>query len=237
MFSNLDRLPPHCARRANKRKSDSPKQQEPRKRARHGGPVGRPRKSERQASNSHPDAVKDTEEKDQSLSQDTAEEEVPQMVTRRTTHRSAASTLGSSTPASAGPKQRQDTVVTNDVAMKAAIVGAIDGEDTTAGHEASAPAPTTSALKQSLVAKLKVGRFPAAVEDKPKSAASTTMPESQLSDTDLLAIGLSKTSSPARRSSRKKLSTPKSAKMQPPVKSSDTPNGSGKFFILPNSTS
>ncbi|CAO2648597.1 Nn.00g078640.m01.CDS01 [Neocucurbitaria sp. VM-36] len=227
--SNLDRLPPGSARRTNKRKSESLVQQDQRKRGRHGGIVGRPRKSEQQAAKFDQDMVKASQEKEQSLSQSVAEE-APRMTTRRTARRSAASTLNSSTSQNSvsvqdGPKKRPKTVEGEDVVMEDADRDDINGEDTTAGHEAHAPAATPFAKKPTPFARAKVAT-PIKSDAQPHSVSSTSVPQLPLSDTDLLAIGLSKTSSPARRSNRKQPKTPKSVIMQQSGKSTlNTPKG------------
>ncbi|CAN9377156.1 unnamed protein product [Alternaria alternata] len=89
--SNLDRLPPN-SRKSNKRKSEPTVQSGDRKRGKHGGIVGRPRKSEqRKGQESQHDTASPQEE--------TAidAEDPPQMTTRRATRQTAAANLGTLT--------------------------------------------------------------------------------------------------------------------------------------------
>ncbi|KAF1844628.1 uncharacterized protein K460DRAFT_335547 [Cucurbitaria berberidis CBS 394.84] len=170
--SNLDRLPPGLARGPNKRKSEPLSQQGPRKR-------GRPRKSE-QIMCSDQKADKGTEENtQQSSSQDATEKQTPRMTTRRTTRHSAATI-------SNAPKEGEKPAE-EDVDM-----GGID-----------IPREDIRTPRQDITPR---------VDTKPKSSVDTS-PRVDLmtgedtnaghegpSANDLLAIGLSKTSSPVQRS-------------------------------------
>ncbi|CAN9353627.1 unnamed protein product [Alternaria sp. RS040] len=89
--SNLDRLPPN-SRRPNKRKSEPTVQSGDRKRGKHGGIVGRPRKSEqRKGQESQHDTASPQEETAIDVG------DLPQMTTRRATRQTAAANLGTLT--------------------------------------------------------------------------------------------------------------------------------------------
>ncbi|OWY51164.1 hypothetical protein AALT_g4450 [Alternaria alternata] len=89
--SNLDRLPPN-SRKSNKRKSEPTVQSGDRKRGKHGGIVGRPRKSEQRKGQ---ESQHDTASPQGETAIDA--EDPPQMTTRRATRQTAAANLGTLT--------------------------------------------------------------------------------------------------------------------------------------------
>lgn len=210
--SNLDRLPPN-SRKVSKRKSKPTSQAEgPLKKRK----VGRPRKSEQLGGSVN----------EQSPQSNMAEaEELPRMTTRRTTRRSAAASV-QETPKSApevqpepekpAVVQAEDDKIVGDTAVEIeanlhtrtssahgredAVMSGVE-KDATAGREEQkgqeevhAPVPTDSASK--LGAPSATDSRPSSVTPAATTPRSTKKTAPQISDHDLLNIGLRKTSSP-----------------------------------------
>ncbi|KAF2826268.1 hypothetical protein CC86DRAFT_370326 [Ophiobolus disseminans] len=205
--SNLDKLPPNAYRK-NKRKSEAAAHQgPPRKR-------GRPRKvdveknAEKAAENSIAKEPSTTLEDNIVV-----EEEPPSMATRRTTRRSAAGNVNPPTPAKPDtpkptPNKLQQLAEDEDETMVD-----VDGEDATTSHKAPSPAP-------------------AQPEEQPvptsstKADLSTPKKVSQDTDADRSALGLRKTSSSRKRSTRQQHIA------EEPAKGMNTlPNGTSKTAL------
>jgi hypothetical protein len=210
--SNLDKLPPNSLRK-NKRKSEAAIQQEPpRKR-------GRPRKVEveKGADNTEEGAADGTNSAEKAA----VEEEAPRMATRRTTRRSTAANLDPPVPEKAETakpttKKQQKPVVDADETMVD-----VDDEDTTAGHDASAPAPAPTANRTTpRSTRTKVQPVP---ETSSQPTIATPENASQASSVDLLALGLRKTSSAPKHAEPKQPATP-----QLPKEVEHQRNGTGK---------
>jgi hypothetical protein len=193
--SNLDKLPP-SSRKSNKRKSEPSTSSGDRKRGKHGGIVGRPRKSEQRGGRqSHQEPV-------QKQGGNAAEtEQEPQMITRRTTRRSAAANLNapvsSKTAAKPAAKPPIKTLLSRPLqtptelpkvqpqpgnyaaANEDEVMSEVEHYATATGDETIAPTPDAS----------KAHATP--------SYTLEGMPSPQLSDNHLLSIGLNCTSSPA----------------------------------------
>ncbi|KAG9195539.1 hypothetical protein G6011_00660 [Alternaria panax] len=108
--SNLDRLPPN-SRKSNKRRSEPTLPSGDRKRGKHGGIVGRPKKSEqRKGQKSHQGSVSPQQESTIDA------KEPPQMITRRATRQSTAADL--STSVSSKPTAKTQTDVPADCSTR-----------------------------------------------------------------------------------------------------------------------
>jgi hypothetical protein len=221
--SNLDKLPP-SSRKSIKRKSEPTAPSGDRKRGKNGGIVGRPRKSEQHGDRAlhqerfeQGDAVKETEDP-------------PQMITRRTTRKSAAANLNASTPAKSPVEQPLATpkepsgVPKNPKRSSAPVEDELMGgteEHATATHEED-PKPTSKS-------------------NEPRATTSYTaesIPPPQVSVNNLLSIGLNRTSSPAldsQPSLRQPYKSPHQSAPSPPLLTSvakkPTTNGTGSTHV------
>ncbi|KAI4946499.1 hypothetical protein J4E91_007187 [Alternaria rosae] len=193
--SNLDKLPPN-SRMSIKRKSEPTVTSGDRKRGKHGGIVGRPRKSEQHGSHSS-----DQEPFQQQDEHITETEDPPQMVTRRTTRRSAAANLDAS------EISKTDATSTAKLPIKASVEQPLS---TSKKPSKSKPTLKRSSAPDEDELMSGVEDYAAASREetlKPTtniSEASTTpsyalgsIAPSQLPDNHFLSIGISRTSSPA----------------------------------------
>lgn len=222
--SNLDRLPPGLVRRPTKRKSEEvPLDQ--RKRGRHGGVIGRPRKSETRSPGTIHDVNKDAEKKGHLLAHEEAQvrdmEEEPQMVTRRTTRRSTTSNQNDSasekptdiqSPPNA-PKKHSKSTGDKDVTMKDGNRIDVNFEDTTVGHEFHVPSPSSiipTSLPSIKNASSSSGRLGQ------QSTISTEQSQPQRPETQTLSTGTRNADSPSANPKRKRkqraMQTPTQAK-------------------------
>ncbi|KAH7392803.1 hypothetical protein BKA66DRAFT_312737 [Pyrenochaeta sp. MPI-SDFR-AT-0127] len=193
--SNLDRLPPGLVRRPLKRKSEPVAPLDQRKRGRHGGVIGRPRKSESKVIATSRDA-----EKERALTHEEAEE-TPQMVTRRATRRSGVSNMNTSaSEKSAGiqssphaPNPKIKPAGDNDVSMEDLDNTHGNIEGSTADHqERQASAPGSSTSSPPSVAK-KIGA--SSRRSRPQSAISMTLSQPHRPEDGSLTVGKRKRNS------------------------------------------
>ncbi|KAI4649499.1 hypothetical protein J4E93_003819 [Alternaria ventricosa] len=193
--SNLDKLPPN-SRKSIKRKSEPTATSGDRKRGKHGGIVGRPRKSEQQGSDTSDQAP--VQQEDENV---TRTEDPPQMVTRRATRRSAAANLNAS------ETSKPDATSTANSPIKAPVdqplstskkpskskrnprkPSAPDEDEIMSGTEDGATASREETLKPTPIVR-EASSTP--------SYALGSVATSQLPDNHFLSIGISRTSSPA----------------------------------------
>ncbi|KAI4924125.1 hypothetical protein J4E85_008285 [Alternaria conjuncta] len=193
--SNLDKLPPN-SRKSIKRKSEPTATSGDRKRGKHGGIVGRPRKSEQQESDTSDQAP--VQQEDENV---TRTEDPPQMVTRRATRRSAAANLNAS------ETNKPDATSTANSPIKAPVdqplstskkpskskrnprkSSAPDEDEVMSGTEDRETASREETLKPTPIVR--------EASSTPSYALGSVAP-SQLPDNHFLSIGISRTSSPA----------------------------------------
>ncbi|KAI4693884.1 uncharacterized protein J4E84_002460 [Alternaria hordeiaustralica] len=193
--SNLDKLPPN-SRKSIKRKSEPTATSGDRKRGKHGGIVGRPRKSEQQGSDTSDQAP--VQQEDENV---TRTEDPPQMVTRRATRRSAAANLNAS------ETNKPDATSTANSPIKAPVdqplstskkpskskrnprkSSAPDEDEVMSGTEDRETASREETLKPTPIVR--------EASSTPSYALGSVAP-SQLPDNHFLSIGISRTSSPA----------------------------------------
>ena len=176
VLSNLDRLPPN-SRKSNKRKSEPVVQSGDRKRGKHGGIVGRPRKSEQcRGQNSHQEPV--PPQKEAALDAG----EAPQMTTRRATRQAAAAKPQTDVPVEQHTYiSKGSPMLTSNPGEQSArdedeVMGGV-GDDAPATHEKSF-APTPDAME---------------VHATPSSTLEGFSLPPQTSNNHLLSVGLDMT--------------------------------------------
>lgn len=224
MASNLDRLPPGLSRRSNKRKSEPIIQEDQRKRGRHGGIVGRPRKSEQLCINSIQPVDGISEKKTAPLRTNATTnsdvESITKMVTRRTARRSIAPNLDATmsekpTDAQNVPKVQEYQSKNESETKENSDTIKVDMKDKIEGHVGSAP--SSDASKPAPSAKSKVTLL-APSKQRKKPTTSTPNSQPQPTDSDLLSVGLSKTNPPSVKPGRKK-------------RAKQMLNGTSKFYL------
>ena len=193
--SNLDKLPPK-SRKSIKRKSDPTATFGDRKRGKHGGIVGRPRKSEQHGS--HTSDQEPAQEQDEKV---TETEDPPQMVTRRATRRSAAANLNApeiskpdatsmaKPPIKAPVKRSLSTSVKPSKSKRSSKGSSTPEEDEVmSGVEDHAAASHEETIKPTPIVREASATL---------SYGLGSVAPSQLPDNHFLSIGISRTSSPA----------------------------------------